>query len=233
MLTLEKVSGSYGEMQVVRDISFTLAAGEVLGLMGRNGVGKTSVLRTVMGLVPKRSGSIRMNGDDLMRVPPHLLASRGVGYVPQGRRLFGELTVEENLRMGLLAGKSHKEQLEEVLGLFPILKERLKQQSGTLSGGEQQMLAVSRALCAGPKVLLLDEPSEGLVPAIVRRILDSISALKCRGLAVLLVEQQVKTALAICDRILLMENGSIQHEASARALSADPLPLERYIGVHR
>ena len=233
MLTLATVSGSYGAVQVVREVSFTLNAGEVLGLMGRNGAGKTSVLKTIMGLMPRRSGSIHLDGGELMRVPPHLIASRGIAYVPQGRRLFGELTVEENLYMGLLAGTRPRDRPEEVLGLFPILKERLKQQSGTLSGGEQQMLAVARALCVGPKVLLLDEPSEGLVPAIVSRILDSIMKLKQQGLAVLLVEQQVKSALAVCDRILLMENGRIQHEASASALSADPLPLERYIGVHR
>lgn len=233
MLTLATVSGSYGAVEVVREVSFTLHAGEVLGLMGRNGAGKTSVLKTIMGLMPRHSGSIRIGGEDLMGVPPHLIASRGIAYVPQGRRLFGELTVEENLQMGLLAGGRKHNQREEVLGLFPILKERLKQQSGTLSGGEQQMLAVARALCAGPKVLLLDEPSEGLVPAIVSRILDSIVKLKQQGLAVLLVEQQVKLALTLCDRILLMENGSIQHEASASALSADPVPLERYVGVRR
>lgn len=233
MLTLQKVSGSYGAVEVVREVSFSLASGEVLGLMGRNGAGKTSLLRTVMGLVPRRSGSIRIGEEELMGVPPHRIAARGVAYVPQGRRLFGELTVEENLQMGLLAGKSSPEKRDEALALFPILKDRLKQQSGTLSGGEQQMLAVARALCVGPKILLLDEPSEGLVPAIVGRILDSIVKLKTEGLAVLLVEQQVKLALAFCDRILLMENGSIRHEAAASALSRDPLPLERYIGVHR
>jgi branched-chain amino acid transport system ATP-binding protein len=233
MLTLATVSGSYGAVQVVKEVSFTVIAGEVLGLMGRNGAGKTSVLKTIMGLMPRRSGSICIGGEDLMRVPAHLIAARGIAYVPQGRRLFGELTVEENLQMGLLAGGRQRKQREEVLSLFPLLAERLKQQSGTLSGGEQQMLAVARALCAGPKVLLLDEPSEGLVPAIVSRILDSIVKLKQQGLAVLLVEQQVKSALTLCDRILLMENGSIQHEASAVALAADPLPLERYIGVRR
>jgi branched-chain amino acid transport system ATP-binding protein len=233
MLTLQKVSGSYGAVEVVREVSFSLASGEVLGLMGRNGAGKTSLLRTVMGLVPRRSGSIRIGEDELMSVPPHRIAARGIAYVPQGRRLFGELTVEENLQMGLLAGKSSLEKRDEALALFPILKERLKQQSGSLSGGEQQMLAVARALCVGPKILLLDEPSEGRVPAIVGRLLDSIVKLKTEGLAVLLVEQQVKLALAFCDRILLMENGSIRHEAAASALSTDPLPLERYIGVHR
>jgi len=233
MLTLENVSGSYGAVEVVRQVSFKLAAGEVLGLMGRNGAGKTSLLRTLMGLVPRRSGSIRIGEYEIMGQPPYLIASYGIAYVPQGRRIFAELTVEENLQMGLLAGKSLPEKMEEALVLFPLLKERLKQQSGTLSGGEQQMLAVARALCVGPKVLLLDEPSEGLVPAIVGRILDVIVKLKARGLAVLLVEQQIKLALAFCDRILLMENGSIRHEAPARALAADPVPLERYIGVHR
>lgn len=233
MLTLEKVSGSYGAVEVVREVSFSLAPGEVLGLMGRNGAGKTSLLRTVMGLVPRRSGSIRIGEDEVSGVPPHRIAAHGIAYVPQGRRLFGELTVEENLQMGLLAGKNSPEKTEEALTLFPILKERLRQQASTLSGGEQQMLAVARALCVGPRVLLLDEPSEGLAPAIVGRILDSIVKLKAEGLAVLLVEQQVKLALAVCDRILLMENGSIRHEAPASALAVDPLPLERYIGVHR
>ncbi|HYN00049.1 MAG TPA: ATP-binding cassette domain-containing protein, partial [Aestuariivirgaceae bacterium] len=163
----------------------------------------------------------------------HLVPLRGIAYVPQGRRLFTELTVEENLRMGLFVRNSSKETLDQVLDLLPVLRERLSQQSGTLSGGEQQMLAVARALCVEPKVLLLDEPSEGLAPSIINRILDTIAHLRQRGVAVLLVEQQVKSALRICDRIMLMENGSIQHEGRASELAADPVPLERYIGVHR
>jgi branched-chain amino acid transport system ATP-binding protein len=233
MLTVERLSSFYGAVQAVRDVSFTVAAGEILGLMGRNGAGKTSVLKTIMGLMPVRSGSIRIGNEETGGLSAHLIPLRGIAYVPQGRRLFSELTVEENLRIGLLARNSRKETLDQVLDLLPVLRERLSQQSGTLSGGEQQMLAVARSLCLEPKVLLLDEPSEGLAPAIINRILDTVANLKQQGVAVLLVEQQVKSALRICDRIMLMENGSIQHEARASELAADPVPLERYIGVHR
>jgi branched-chain amino acid transport system ATP-binding protein len=218
---------------VVKDVSFHVAHGEIVGLMGRNGAGKTSLLKTIMGLMPRRQGSIRLCEQELMGLPAHLAPSRGIAYVPQGRRLFGELDVEENLRLGLIAGGNGADTLDQVLALFPVLKERLKQQSGTLSGGEQQMLALARALCVRPKALLLDEPSEGLAPAIVSRILDALALLKGQGLRVLLVEQQVKSALRVADRILLMENGRIQHEAPAQDLAANPLPLERYIGVHR
>jgi branched-chain amino acid transport system ATP-binding protein len=233
MLTVKRISSFYGAVQAVRDVSFTVEAGEILGLMGRNGAGKTSVLKTIMGLLPVRSGSIRVGGEEIAGLSAHLVPLRGIAYVPQGRRLFTELTVEENLRMGLFVRDSSKETFDQVLDLLPVLRERLSQQSGTLSGGEQQMLAVARALCVEPKVLLLDEPSEGLAPSIINRILDTIAHLRQQGVAVLLVEQQVKSALRICDRIMLMENGSIQHEGRASELAADPVPLERYIGVHR
>jgi len=233
MLELHQISSAYGAVQVLRKISFTLAAGEILGLMGRNGAGKTTVLKTIMGLVPQRSGSLRLAGEEISHLPPHAIPARGIAYVPQGRRLFSELTVAENLRMGLLVNNAPHSDAEPVLDLFPILRERLTQASGTLSGGEQQMLAVARALCAKPKVLLLDEPSEGLFPAITHRILDTVAELRRSGVAILLVEQQVKSALRVCDRILLIENGAIQHDAPARDLAADPVPLERYIGVHR
>jgi branched-chain amino acid transport system ATP-binding protein len=233
MLELRQMSSAYGAVQVLRKISFTLAAGEILGLMGRNGAGKTTVLKSIMGLVPRRSGSLRLAGEEISHLPPHAIPARGIAYVPQGRRLFSELTVAENLRMGLLVNNAPASDAEPVLDLFPILRERLTQAAGTLSGGEQQMLAVARALCARPKVLLLDEPSEGLFPAVIHRILDTVAELRRSGVAILLVEQQVKSALRICDRILLIENGAIQHDAPARDLAADPIPLERYIGVHR
>ena len=153
--------------------------------------------------------------------------------MPQGRRLFNDMSVEDNLRMGLALHDSGRDVLERVLTLLPRLRDRLKQRAGTLSGGEQQMLAMARALCTEPKLLLLDEPSEGLVPDIIDRLLDTIVSLKQNGVAVLLVEQRVKSALKVCDRILLMEMGEIRHEAAVAALIADPLPLERYIGVHR
>jgi branched-chain amino acid transport system ATP-binding protein len=233
MLELNSITGAYGPVKAVNGVSLTVAAGEILGLMGRNGAGKTTLLKTIMGLVPKRSGSLLLDGQEIIGLPPHAIPRRGIAYVPQGRRLFSELTVAENLRMGLLVKDAPQSAAEPILDLFPILRERLSQQAGTLSGGEQQMLAVARALCAQPKVLLLDEPSEGLIPAVTHRILDTVAALRERGVAILLVEQQVKSALRICDRIALIENGAIQHEAPASELAADPVPLERYIGVHR
>jgi branched-chain amino acid transport system ATP-binding protein len=233
MLELKSITGAYGPVKAVNEVSLRVAAGEILGLMGRNGAGKTTLLKTIMGLVPKRSGSLLLDGQEIIDLPAHAIPRRGIAYVPQGRRLFSELTVAENLRMGLLVKDAPQSAAEPVLDLFPILRERLSQAAGTLSGGEQQMLAVARALCAQPKVLLLDEPSEGLIPAVTHRILDTVAALRERGVAILLVEQQVKSALRICDRIALIENGVIQHEAPAQELAADPVPLERYIGVHR
>jgi branched-chain amino acid transport system ATP-binding protein len=233
MLQLRSITGAYGPVKAVNEVTLSVAAGEILGLMGRNGAGKTTLLKTIMGLVPKRSGSLLLDGTEIIGLPAHAIPRRGIAYVPQGRRLFSELTVAENLRMGLLVKDAPPSAAEPILDLFPILRERLSQAAGTLSGGEQQMLAVARALCAQPKVLLLDEPSEGLIPAVTHRILDTVAALREQGVAILLVEQQVKSALRICDRIALIENGSIQHEAPAQELAADPVPLERYIGVHR
>jgi branched-chain amino acid transport system ATP-binding protein len=233
LLELKSITGAYGPVKAVNEVSLTVASGEILGLMGRNGAGKTTLLKAIMGLVPMRSGSLRLDGAELIGLPAHAIPRRGIAYVPQGRRLFSELTVAENLRMGLLVKDAPQSAAEPILDLFPILRERLSQQAGTFSGGEQQMLAVARALCAQPKVLLLDEPSEGLIPAVTHRILDTVAALRAQGVAILLVEQQVKSALRICDRIALIENGSIQHEAPAAELADDPVPLERYIGVHR
>jgi branched-chain amino acid transport system ATP-binding protein len=233
MLQVSHIDVYYGAVQVLRDVSFSVAAGEILGLMGRNGAGKTTTIRAIMGLTKPRGGSIVLNGEEITRLAPHQVPRRGAAYVPQGRRLFNGMSVEDNLRMGLALRNSGGDVLDGVLQLLPILKQRLKQRAGTLSGGEQQMLAMARALCSEPKLILLDEPSEGLVPEIIDRLLDTIAALKQRGVAVVLVEQRVKSALKVCDRILLMENGAIRHEANATELAADPVPLERYIGVHR
>ncbi len=233
MLEVSHIDTFYGAAQVLRDISFTAGGGEIVGLMGRNGAGKTTTIRTIMGLLKPAGGSIRLNGEELTHMAPHHIPRRGVAYVPQGRRLFNGMTVEENLRIGLAVRNSGASVLEGVLQLLPILKQRLKQRAGTLSGGEQQMLAMARALCSEPTLILLDEPSEGLVPEIIDRLLDTIVALKHRGVAIVLVEQRVKSALKVCDRIFLMEIGAIQHQARASELAADPAPLERYIGVHR
>lgn len=233
MLKLSHIDACYGAVQVLRQVSFSVKAGEIVGLMGRNGAGKTTLIRCIMGLLPPRSGSIAIGGTTTTGLPAHAVPRLGVSYVPQGRRLFNDMTVEENLRMGLSLHGSGPAVLESVLALLPRLRDRLKQRAGTLSGGEQQMLAMARALCTEPRLLLLDEPGEGLVPEIIDRLLDTILALKHNGVAVLLVEQRVKSALKVCDRILLMETGEIRHEAPVKDLIADPIPLERYIGVHR
>jgi len=233
MLKLSAIDAHYGAVQVLRGVTFGVAAGEIVGLMGRNGAGKTTVIRTIMGLVKPSAGQIEINGAVTSGLAAHQIPRRGVAYVPQGRRLFIDMSVEDNLRMGLAVHDSGEQVLERVLTLLPRLRDRLAQRAGTLSGGEQQMLAMARALCTEPKLLLLDEPSEGLVPEIIDRLLDTLLALKQGGVAVLLVEQRVKSALKVCDRILLMETGEIRHEAPVEDLVADPVPLERYIGVHR
>jgi branched-chain amino acid transport system ATP-binding protein len=232
-LRLDRISCYHGGAHVLRDVSLRVSAGEVLGLLGRNGAGKTTTLRTVMGLVRARSGSITLDGAELLRLPPDEISRRGIGYVPQGRRLFPELTVGENLRIGLLVRGGGEETLQPVLELFPVLRERLRQRAGTLSGGEQQMLATARALCARPALLLMDEPSEGLMPTLVDRLLTTVAALRGRGVGILLVEQKVDAVLRVADRVALIENGRIVHEATPAELSAAPDLLLRHVGVRR
>ena len=233
MLSLNAVSCAYGAVQVLDDVSFEVGAGEIVGLLGRNGAGKTTTMKAIMGLVRARSGTITLEGTELTALKAHEVPPLGVAYVPQGRGLFAGLSVEENLRMGMLVRDSGPEIMDEVLQLFPALTERLRQRAGTLSGGEQQMLATARALCLGPKVLLMDEPSEGLMPMLVDRLLQTIKGLTERGISVLIVEQKVDAALKIADRIVFMENGVIRGESTPAALEADPEPLHRYVGVHR
>ncbi len=231
MLKIRDLCSGYGGVQVLRGLTLDLAAGEVLGLLGRNGAGKTTVLKTIMGLVKASAGSIELDGADLCSLAAHQVPKQGVAYVPQGRRLFGEMSVAENLRIGCMVRDTGQEVLDGILELFPILTERLRQRAGNLSGGEQQMLAVARALCLEPKVLLMDEPTEGLMPSMVDTILKTVTLLKSRGVAVLLVEQKVEAALRVADRIAFLEHGSIQETATPEALHADPAPLQRYIGV--
>ncbi|MBI2526389.1 MAG: ABC transporter ATP-binding protein [Candidatus Rokubacteria bacterium] len=232
-LTLDRVNCYYGESHVLRDVSLSLGAGEVLGLLGRNGAGKTTTLRAIMGLLRPRSGRIALDGTELGRLPAHEVPRHGIAYVPQGRRLFPHLTVAENLRMGLLVRAGGVDTLEPVLALFPALRERLRQRAGTLSGGEQQMLATARALCARPAMLLLDEPSEGLMPSLVDRLLETVVALKGRGVGILLVEQKVDAALGVADRIAVLETGRVVREATPAALAAEPEVLLRHLGVRR
>ncbi len=231
MLRVEAIAGGYGNVQVLRGLSFDLAGGEVLCLLGRNGAGKTTALKAIMGLIRLHSGKVLLDGTDLSALPAHEIPKRGIAYVPQGRRLFSELTVEENLTLGLMTRNHGQETLDRVLALFPVLRERLKQVSGTLSGGEQEMLAIARALCVEPKVLLLDEPSEGLMPAAVAAVLDTVHALKAQGVATILVEQRVELALSAADRVTFIENGVARETATPAALRADPAPLHHYVGV--
>lgn len=231
MLELESVSAGYGAVTVLKDVSFTVSPGEVLCLVGRNGAGKTTTLKTIMGLVRASEGSVRFNGDPISTREAHEVPQTGIGYVPQGRRLFSEMTVKDNLEVGLMARNSTRAVLDEVFDYFPVLKDRLNQQAGTLSGGEQQMLAIGRALCLQPSLILLDEPTEGLQPSMIEKIRSVIITLRTQGKAVLLVEQRVDAVLALSDRVCFIENGSSRETVGIDQLKADPTLMSRYVGV--
>ncbi|MBI2257120.1 MAG: ABC transporter ATP-binding protein [Proteobacteria bacterium] len=231
MLKVDRINCFYGHVQVLRDFSLDLAPGEVLCLLGRNGAGKTTALKAIMGLVRARSGGITLDGIDLVGMAAHEVPKQGIGYTPQGRRLFSDLTVDENLQVGLMTRAKGAETRERVLGLFPLLRERLHQRAGTLSGGEQQMLATARALCLEPKVMLLDEPTEGLMPIMISKILDIVATLKEAGVATILVEQRVESALHVADRVAFVENGRTAEVVSPDHLRADPSLLHHYVGV--
>ena len=234
MLALEDVRAGYGRVEVLHGVDLGLEPGRILGLLGRNGAGKTTTVRAIMGLVDGLRGSIRIDGTELVGVAPHRVPGHGIAYVPQGRRLFPEMTVQENLRLGALAGRGESaERLDYLLDLFPALKERMHTPARRLSGGQQQMVAMARALASGPRVLLLDEPTEGLQPSLVDRILEAISELRAAGTTMLLVEQKVEAALAVADRIAFIENGRIRAHATPESLARDPEPLTRYVGVRR
>ena len=231
MLKIDRISSRYAQVQVLNDVSLEVREGEVLGLLGRNGAGKSTLLKSIMGLVDVNSGCISMDEVILSELQAHKIPKNGIGYVPQGRRLFSELTVEENLKIGLLVRYSSKDVLEWVLSLFPVLKTRMSQKSGTLSGGEQQMVATARALCIQPKLLLMDEPSEGLMPSMIETIFEAIEKLKKEKVGVLLVEQKIEGILSVSDRIVFMENGFMREESDPQALVKNPEPLAKYVGV--
>lgn len=231
MFEMRAVDCFYGEAQVLRSFSLMAEKGEILCLLGRNGAGKTTALKAIMGLVPARAGTITLDGTELSKLPAHEVPRHGVGYVPQGRRLFADLTVMENLRVGLMTRNSGPEVLEHVLTLFPLLRDRLSQRAGTMSGGEQQMLAMARALCISPKLLLLDEPTEGLMPAMIARIRQSVLDLKEHGVTTLLVEQRVDAVLPVADRVAFVENGRVTGLESAADLAKDRALIDRYVGI--
>ena len=208
MLIVNNLTSYYSNIKILKELTFNLNQGQVLCLLGRNGAGKTTTLKSIMGLVDKTKGSILFNNEKLSGIPAHNIPKKGIGYVPQGRRLFSELTVEENLEIGLLTRKKGKDTKDKVLSMFPRLKERINQISGTLSGGEQQMLALARALCIEPSLLLLDEPTEGLQPSMISLIRNSILELKKQGVSILLVEQRIEAILPVADEVIIIENGS-------------------------
>ncbi len=231
MLDIQEIDCFYGAAQVLRSFSLKLEAGEILCLLGRNGAGKTTALKAIMGLVPPKSGRIILNGIDLTKLSAHEVPRLGIGYVPQGRRLFSELTVMENLRIGLMTRNSGQNVLDRALTLFPLLKERLDQRAGTMSGGEQQMLAMARALCIDPKVLLLDEPTEGLMPSMIARIRQSVIDLKSHGVTTILVEQRVDAVLSLADRVAFVENGRVTATVAVDELKSNRHMIDRYVGV--
>ncbi len=231
VLHVEGVDAFYGRVQVLRGVSLTVRGGEILCLLGRNGAGKTTILKTIMGIVPPRAGRIALDGRRLDALAPHEVPRSGIGYVPQGRRLFAGMTVAENLAIGLMTRNRGAGTRARVLDLFPRLAERLHQRAGTLSGGEQQMLALARALCLEPALLLLDEPTEGLQPSMIALIREVVSGLRAQGVAVLLVEQRVDAVLGIADRVTFIENGRNRETLDAADLRADPGLVHRYVGI--
>ncbi len=230
MLELNAVHAHYGKVHVLQGTSLQVQSGEAVGLLGRNGVGKTTTLKTIMGLVKATGGEIMFDGRNLTDIAPHTIPGTGIGYVPQGRGIFPSLSVKENLEIGLT--KTPPSQVfDYVFDRFPRLKERLSQPGGTLSGGEQQMLAIARCLVMQPRLLILDEPTEGIMPILVQDIRREIKAVNDAGMSILLVEQNIKTALRLCSRIYIMEKGAVVHQAAAQDLKDDKETLHRYLGV--
>jgi branched-chain amino acid transport system ATP-binding protein len=235
LIAVEDVHAFYGKSHVLHGVSLAVGRGEVVGLIGRNGVGKSTTLKTIIGLVPASRGRVLLEGEPVTGVAPHRLAQRGIAYVPEDRRIFRLLTVMENLRTGLdRAGVTEtrkKKLLDKVLGYFPVLGERRNQAGGTLSGGEQQMLAIARAMMLEPKIVLLDEPTEGLMPRMVSQIRAIIDVLHREGVAILLVEQNVPLTLEASNRVYFMEKGTVRHHAVAAELKVGDAVIHQYLGV--
>jgi len=231
MLKVDAIDVAYDKVQVLFGMSLHVAPGEILCLLGRNGAGKTTTLKSIMGLVPVRSGTILFNGTTLNSIAPHRIPFEGIAYVPQGRRLFAELSVRQNMEIGMMVGGRNKAVQESVLNMFPRLRERLKQRAETLSGGEQQMLAMARALCTQPKLIMLDEPTEGLQPSMISLIKEVILQLQKQNVAIILVEQHVDTVRDLADRIAFVEHGRNPETVTSDALNQHPEKIKQYLGV--
>lgn len=234
MLSIKNLNAWYGTSHVLQGIELEVNRGELVSLLGRNGAGKTTTIKSIMGLLPKAKGQIKFNGTDLLSQPAHQRFHLGLAYVPEERRIVPGLTVLENIRLGIIASKrrhQEKQIIEEIADTFPRLKERLNQSAITMSGGEQQMLAIARAVACDPDMILLDEPSEGIMPVLVDEMFELFQKLKQSGKTILLVEQNVEAALRIADRAYIIDQGSVVHAASAASLLADPEIQERYCAV--
>ncbi|MHC2252513.1 branched-chain amino acid transport system ATP-binding protein [Bradyrhizobium embrapense] len=234
MLQISKLNAWYGASHALQDISLEVTRGEIVCLIGRNGAGKTTTLKSIMGLMRRTRGSVTFKGEELLRQPAHVRFALGLAYVPEERRIVQGLTVRENLRLGLVASKQKKREtqlIDEIASIFPRLAERMDQEAVTMSGGEQQMLAIARAMIAKPDLIMLDEPSEGIMPVLVDEMFELFRSMKAQRTTVLLVEQNVELALGIADRAYVLDQGCVVHHASAQALLADDEIKERYCSV--
>jgi branched-chain amino acid transport system ATP-binding protein len=234
LLSLASVSAGYGSFRALFDVSLDVSAGEAVGVIGPNGAGKTTLMRVISGLLEPRGGAMRFEGRDVAGLPAHRMVEQGIAHVPENRRLFPRLTVEDNLRIGAYipaARKHFADQLAHVYALFPRLRDRRTQFAGTLSGGEQQMVAIGRALMSRPKLLLMDEPSAGLAPLVVAQVFDLVRRIRAEGLTVLIVEQNVQQVLEVVDRAYLLETGSIKLAGPAAELKGNDFIRKAYIGL--
>jgi branched-chain amino acid transport system ATP-binding protein len=234
MLEVEAIDVAYGDLPALRHVTLRVGEGEIVALLGSNGAGKTTTLRTISGLMRPRTGTIRFEGTTIDRLPPHEIAKRGLGHVPEGRRLFPMMTVWENLLVGACTSDAKRrfgETVGFIFGLFPWLKDRQDQPAGTLSGGEQQMLAIGRALAMCPRLLMMDEPSLGLAPNLARDIFNTIRNINGQGVTVLLVEQNVKQALSLAHRAYVLENGALILQGKASELVQNPHVCKAYLGI--
>jgi branched-chain amino acid transport system ATP-binding protein len=233
LLCLEDIHTHYGEAHILQGVSLQIEEGQVVTLIGRNGAGKTTTLKSIMGVVRPHAGRIRFRGEDITGVAPHAVARRGIAWVPEERRILPNLTVLENLRLGMLGAGANggTAALDEVFHHFPRLRERLSQRGRLLSGGEQQMLAIARGLVARPTLMLVDEPTEGLAPLIVQNLTDVLAAINRRGTSMLLVEQTLSVALALSNRLYVMDQGRVQFEGTPDALRQDPTVQQRFLEI--
>ena len=234
MLDIENIFASYGMVQILRDVSFHVEEKEIISIIGPNGAGKTTLVKTIMGLIHAKSGTIRFRGENIERLPPYEIVQKGLVLIPEGREIFPRMTVEENLKLGAYTtnGKSNvKEAKEKVYQIFPVLKKKEKALAQTLSGGEQQMLVICRSLMANPQLLILDEPSLGLAPIIVEKVLDTVRKINEEGVTILLVEQNIRDSLDIADRGYVLEQGKIISEGKSRELLCSNHIKEVYMGL--